>query len=202
MATITSLDELRTLVGDPHPQVATKERNRLDEVDREWLAASPLCFIATSNLHGDCDVSPRGDPPGFVRVLDDRTIVVPDRPGNRRVDSFRNILENPRVALIHVIPGRGDTLRIAGAARLVTDPAYGDEFVVKGHSPSVFVEVAVERVFYHCSRAILRGRLWKPDSWPLPDEVRSREAIARAVHQPYLPLSTDEGRTDEDAALY
>ena len=135
-------------------------------------------------------------------MLDHRTIVVPDRPGNRRLDSFQNILENPQVALIHVIPGRGDTLRIAGAARLVTEPAYGSEFVVKGHRPTLFVEVAVERVFYHCSRAFLRSHLWKPDSWPLPDEVRSREAIAQAVQQPYLPLSSDEGLEDEDSALY
>src|SRR3954466_13225608 len=114
---ITSETELRELLGAPMPRAVTKERVRLHELDRAWLAASPFCLIATSDAAGSCDVSPKGDPPGFTLVLDEATIALPERPGNRRADGLRNILSNPHVGLIYFLPGRGDTLRINGRAR-------------------------------------------------------------------------------------
>jgi uncharacterized protein len=162
---ITTPGELTELVGEPTPRVAHKVRTSLHDVDREWLALSPFCLIATSDQDGSCDVSPKGDPPGFTLVLDDTTIAVPDRPGNRRVDGFRNVLTNPHVGLIYLVPGRGDTLRINGRARLVRDAPFFDDLVVRGHRPALALLVDVDEVFYHCSKAFLRSRLWQSESW-------------------------------------
>lgn len=180
---ITRDDELGELLGDPLPRVASKDRRVLDECDREWLARSPFCLVATSAADGTCDVSPKGDPPGFALVLDDTTIAIPDRPGNRRADGFRNILANPHVGLIFLVPGRGDTLRINGTAQLVRDAPYFDRMVVAGHRPVIATVVRVEQVFYHCSKSFLRSSLWDPDTWD-PRSVRSRAEIAHRLERP------------------
>jgi len=180
---ITSVDELTELVGQPTAGAAGKVRGRLHELDRAWLAVSPFCFIATSDAEGRCDVSPKGDPQGFTLVLDDTTIVVPDRPGNRRVDGFRNILANPHVGLVYLVPGRGDTLRINGHATLVRDAPFFDDLIVRGHRPKLAMVVRVEEVFYHCSKAFLRSDLWRPESW-VPDAVPNRPTIARTLERP------------------
>ncbi|MEW1958656.1 pyridoxamine 5'-phosphate oxidase family protein [Kineococcus sp. NPDC059986] len=187
MREITDEDELRRLVGDPVPQALAKERDHLHELDRAWLAASPFCLLATSAPDGSCDVSPRGDPPGFVHVLDDRTVALPERPGNRRVDGLRNVLGNPHVGLLSLLPGRGDSLRINGRARLVTDAAFFDDMVVKGHRPLLAVVVEVEQVFSHCSKAFLRSQLWDPATWT-PDAAPSRPQLAKALERPETPL--------------
>jgi PPOX class probable FMN-dependent enzyme len=175
---ITSEDELRELLGAPLPHVAAKERLALDDIHRQWLAASPFCLVATSAADGSCDVSPKGDPPGSTLVLDDRTIALPERAGNRRADGYRNILGNPHVGLLFLVPGRGDTLRINGRARLTTEPALLDRMVVKGHRPLLAVVVAVEQVFFHCAKAFLRSQLWEPGTWR-PDAVPPRAVIAK-----------------------
>lgn len=174
--------ELRTLLGEPGAAAIAKERPRLHPLDRDWLAASPFCLIATSDAEGRCDVSPKGDPPGFTLVLDDTTIAIPERPGNRRVDGFRNILANPHVGLLFFLPGRGDTLRINGRARLVRDAPFFDRMVVKGHRPVLAVVVEIEEVFHHCSKAFLRSKLWDPASWT-PDAVAPRAVIARTLER-------------------
>jgi PPOX class probable FMN-dependent enzyme len=180
---ITSVAELTELVGQPTAVAAGKVRTGLHELDRAWLAASPFCLIATSDAAGRCDVSPKGDPPGFTLVLDDTTIVVPERPGNRRVDGFRNMLVNPHVGLVFLVPGRGDTLRINGHATLVRDAPYFDDLIVRGHRPKLAMVVRIEEVFYHCSKAFLRSDLWRPESWA-PDAVPNRPAIARTLERP------------------
>jgi PPOX class probable FMN-dependent enzyme len=185
---VADADELRQLVGTPVRRVAEKVRTSLDRIDLQWLAASPFCLVATSAADGTCDVSPKGDPPGFTHVLDDRTIAIPDRPGNRRVDGFGNILENPHVGLIFLIGGRPDTLRINGSARLVRDAPFFDELVVAGHRPRLALVVDVEEVFYHCSKAFLRSSLWLAESWGA-DTVPSRAEIARALEQPEATLA-------------
>ena len=154
----------------------TKERPALHERDRDWLAASPFCLIATAGADGTCDVSPKGDPPGFALVLDDRTIAIPERPGNRRADGYRNILANPHVGLIFLIPGRDDTLRINGRARLVRDAPFFDDMVVKGHRPLLALVVEIEQIFYHCAKAFLRSELWQPETWQ-PDALPSRARL-------------------------
>jgi PPOX class probable FMN-dependent enzyme len=176
-------DELRELVGTPVRRVLEKVRPTLDALDLAWLAASPFCLVATAAADGTCDVSPKGDPPGFTHVLDERTIAIPDRPGNRRVDGFGNVLENPHVGLIFVIPGRADTLRINGSARLVREAPFFDALVVRGHRPRLALVVDVEEVFYHCSKAFLRASLWDPATWAA-DAVPSRARIAQALEQP------------------
>jgi PPOX class probable FMN-dependent enzyme len=175
---ITTEAELRALLGEPLPKIATKERPALDECDRAWLAASPFCLVATSGAGGSCDVSPKGDPPGFTVVLDDRTIALPERAGNRRADGYRNILANPHVGLIYLLPGRGDTLRINGRARLVRDAGLLDRMVVKGHRPVLALVVDIEEVFFHCAKAFLRSALWDPATWQ-PDAAPPRPLIAQ-----------------------
>ncbi len=183
MDEITSQAELRELIGEPLPQALAKERSRLHELDRQWLAASPFCLIATANADGSCDVSPKGDPPGFTVVLDDTTIAIPERPGNRRVDGLRNILANPHVGLIYLVPGRGNTLRINGRARLVREASVFDGMLVQGHRPVLAVVVEVEQVFHHCSKAFLRSRLWQAQAWT-PDALPSRPVIAQTLERP------------------
>lgn len=180
---LTSYAELVALVGEPLPRVANKVRDRLGAVHRQWLAHSPLCLVATSAPDGSCDVSPKGDPPGFTLVLDETTLVIPDRPGNRRVDGFRNVLDNPHVGLIYLIPGRGDTLRVNGRARLLRDAPFFDDLVVQGHRPALALLVEVQQVFFHCSKAFLRSQVWQPETWT-PDAAPSRAVIAHSVERP------------------
>ncbi|RCW42748.1 hypothetical protein DFQ14_1083 [Halopolyspora algeriensis] len=180
---VTSEEELRELVGSPRPSTVAKERTALHELDRQWLAESPFCLVATADAAGRCDVSPKGDPAGFTLVLDDTTIALPDRPGNRRADGFRNVLANPHVGLLHMVPGRGDTLRINGRARLVRDAPFFDEMTVQGHRPPVALVVDIEQIFHHCAKAFLRSALWKPETWN-PEALPSRARIAKALDRP------------------
>jgi uncharacterized protein len=163
---ITSAAELRELVGTPMERALKKVRTTLHPHDRSWIAASPYFMIATSDAAGHCDLSPKGDPPGSVYVLDDTTLVIPDRPGNRRVDSFLNVLSNPHVGLLFLVPGRFDTLRINGRARLIREAPFFDQLVVKGHRPSLALQVDVEEVFFHCPKASKRSSVWDPETWP------------------------------------
>lgn len=183
MTEITSAAQLRELLGEPLPRVADKDRPALHEYDKRWLASSPFCLISTSSADGSCDVSPKGDPPGFTLVLDDTTIAIPERPGNRRADGFQNILTNPHVGLIYLVPGRGDTLRINGRARLVCDAPFFAQMTVQGHRPLLALIVEVEQVFYHCSKAFLRSNLWQPATWDA-DAVPSRAQIAQRLERP------------------
>ena len=180
MREITSEAELRELLGTPAARVLTKERTALHERDREWLAASPFCLVATAGADGSCDVSPKGDPPGFTRVLDDTTIAIPDRYGNRRADGFRNILTNPHVGLIYLIPGRKETLRINGRARLIREASFFDQMIVKGHRPDLALLVEIEQIFFHCMKAFMRSRLWEPQSWA-PDALPSHAQLVKSV---------------------
>ncbi|MGV9763561.1 pyridoxamine 5'-phosphate oxidase family protein [Micromonospora tulbaghiae] len=190
---ITSEAELRELIGTPMPRAAAKDRRTLHERDREWLAAAPFCLIATAGADGTCDVSPKGDPPGFALVLDDTTIAIPERPGNRRADGYRNILANPHVGLIFLIPGRTDTLRINGRARLIADAPWFADMEVKGHRPVLAVEVAIEQIFYHCAKAFLRSELWQPETWQ-PDVLPTRARLIKEVEAPAESLADLERR--------
>src|SRR4051794_12396665 len=176
--TVSTLAELPDLLGEPLPRVAHKDRPRLGDIDRQWLAASPFCLVATAGADGACDVSPKGDPPGFTLVLDDTTIAIPERPGNRRADGFHNIIDNPQVGLIFLLPGRGDTLRINGKAHLVRDADFFDRMEVRGHRPVLALVVDIEEIFHHCSKAFLRSALWDPETWT-PDAAPSRPLIAK-----------------------
>jgi PPOX class probable FMN-dependent enzyme len=180
--TIDSVEELVELLGRPGERAANKGRTALLAVDRDWLASSPFCVLATSDAEGRCDASPKGDPAGqLVHVIDDRTIALAERPGNKRADGYRNILSNPHVGLNFLIPGRGDTLRINGRARLVSDAPFFDEMVVKGHRPLLAVVVEIEDIFFHCAKAFLRSGIWKPETWDPEARVPRRALIAKEV---------------------
>ena len=163
-------------------------KDRLSPVHRDWLAHSPLGFVATTDAHGRVDVSPKGDPPGFVHVIDDTTIAIPERPGNKRVDGYLNVLQNPHVGTLFLIPGRGDTLRVNGTARVLADADYFDAMVVKGNRPILAIEIAVEEVFFHCAKAFMRSETWKPETWD-PTAVPSTAQLARAMKK---DMSLDE----------
>ena len=179
---IADADALVALLGEPIPRVRDKVRRSLTDLDREWLAASPFCVLATASADGACDASPKGDPAGdLVHVLDDRTIAIAERPGNRRADGYRNILDNPHVGLLFVIPGRGDTLRVNGGARLVSVAPFFDEMLVKGHRPLLAIVVEIDEVFHHCQKAFLRSRLWEPESWDPDGRVPRRAVIAHEL---------------------
>lgn len=178
---LTTVEQLEELVGRPAYRAANKVRAALLPIDRDWLAASPFCVLATADDQGRCDASPKGDPPGqLVHIVDDTTIAIAERPGNRRVDGYHNVLINPRVGLNFFVPGRGDTLRINGRARLVSDADFFEALVVKGHHPILALVVEIEEVFYHCAKAFMRSQLWQPETWQ-PDVLPSVAAISKAT---------------------
>lgn len=173
---VTSEPELQALVGHPSEVARAKQIAVLDAHCRAFIARSPFVLVGTADAAGRADVSPKGDAPGFVLVLDDRHLVVPDRPGNRRVDGMRNILANPHVGLLFLVPGCGETLRVNGRAWIVRDPELRERLAAQGKRPVLAIGVEVEEVFLHCAKAFLRSRLWQPAHWPdrgeLPEPAR------------------------------
>jgi uncharacterized protein len=184
---VRTLEELRAILGPVDPVPLGKVRRRLHPLDREWLSKSPFCLLATAAADGTCDVSPKGDPPGFAHVIDDTTLAIPERPGNRRADGFQNILNNPHVGLIFLIPGRGDTLRINGRARILRDAPFFDALCVQGHRPRLALLLEIEEIFHHCSKAFLRSDLWKPETWR-PELVPSRAHMSKVFERRDQPL--------------
>ena len=166
--------------GRPTDQVRDKVLTELRDVHVEWVRAARLVFVATSSVSGACDVSPKGDPAGLVHVLDSRTLVLPERAGNNRMDGFRNILGNPHAGLLIAIPGRPETLRVNGTARIITEAPFFDDMVVKGHRPALALLLRVEEVFFHCPKALVRSGAWRPRSWSSPG-VRPYAEIAHAL---------------------
>ncbi len=162
-ATIDDEGALRALIGEPSPIVLAKSSATLNRLTRRFIEASPFLCLATADAEGTCDVSPRGDPRGFVRILDDATLLVPERPGNRLADSLRNILQNPHVGLIFVIPGIGDTFRVNGRATLTTDAELLAPCAVAGRVPKLGILVDIESAYPQCSKALLRSNLWDPE---------------------------------------
>jgi hypothetical protein len=162
---VSSKQELRALFGEPNERAVLKCKSALDEHSRVFIAASPFLLVATSNAAGQCDVSPKGDRPGFVLVLDETHLVVPDRPGNNRIDTLTNILENPHVGLIFLVPGRGDTLRVNGRASIIRDEEILSQAAMRGKLPKVGIGVEVEEAYLHCPKAFLRSSLWDSSTW-------------------------------------
>lgn len=183
---ITTAEELREALGGyPSGRAATKDRPRLHPLQIEWLQTSPFCVLATSDADGNCDASPKGDPAGhLIHVLDPTTVVIAERPGNKRADGYLNILANPHVGLLSLIPGRTDTLRITGRARLVRDAPWFDELAVQGKRPILAIVIEIENVFSHCPKAFMRSKLWEPESWPSIEDMPSVAALCKAVQDP------------------
>lgn len=179
---ITTEAELRVLIGgDPSPLVAAKVADRLNALTAQWIERSPFVLLATSAPDGSCDVSPRGDPAGFVRILDERTLLLPERPGNRIADSLRNILANPRVGLLFLVPGVGDTFRVNGRAELVHDEALLAPSAVDGRPPLLGIRVHVEEAYTQCPKAFIRSDVWNPAHHIDRAELPSGGEVLRAV---------------------
>ena len=159
---INSEDELRRLYPATHDLALQKFQQELGLHAQAFIRRSPFLCLATQDLNGRADVSPRGDPPGFVRILDSSTLAIPDRPGNNRLDSLSNIIENPAVGLLFMIPGFDDTLRVNGSAHIVNDPALLESMQVNSRLPTLAIVVQVREVFLHCAKALRRSRIWDP----------------------------------------
>ena len=156
--------ELRTIYRPPAPRAAQKVLDHLDIHCRNFIALSPFCVLSSSDASGRADASPRGDPPGFVKVLSDRTLLLPDRPGNNQVDSLQNIVQNPGVGLLFFVPGMNETLRVKGKAEITTDPELLQLATVSGRPPLSGLVVMVDEAFLHCGRALIRSRIWDADA--------------------------------------
>jgi uncharacterized protein len=196
---ITEEAELRALLGEPNDVVRSKITDRLNDLTRRFVELSPFLCLATSAPDGTCDVTPRGDPPGFVRILDERTLLLPDRPGNRLADSHRNVLGNPRVGLLFIVPGVSDTLRVNGRATIVTDPELLEPCAVEGKVPRLGLLIDVEEVFTHCSKAFLRAQLWDPERFVDRAELPSSGAILASLDAPVDPDTYDAERAERYA---
>ena len=177
---LSSEQELRDVVGEPMDLALTKQLPKLDPLCRKFIGMSPFLCLGTSDAHGNSDVSPRGDPPGFVQVIDDETIVIPERPGNRRIDSLSNIVDNPSVGLLFFVPGLEETLRVNGRAEVIRDPEILATMAVNRKAPKLAIRIKVDQAFLHCAKALKRSKLW--------DDSRFREnsafpSIGRAILQ-------------------
>ena len=177
MSRIDSTAALRALYGQPGERAVAKEQARLDEHTRAFIAHSPFLVLGTAGADGRCDVSPKGDAPGFVHVLDDQHLAIPDRLGNNRLDGLRNVVENPHVGLIFFIPGREDTLRVNGRATISREAALLERLAVNGKPPQTVLVVEVEQAFMHCTRAFKRAGLWNHERWPDASAVPSMQRM-------------------------
>src|ERR671914_1604490 len=178
-----------------------KDIGRIDELCRRLIAAAPILFVATFSEQGQCDVSPRGGPPGFVTVLDDEHLAIPDATGNRRLDTLENLIATGRAGLIFIIPGRDTTLRVNGRAAVTAAPDVLERLTPVGKPPRTAIVVEAEEVYTHCPKAFVRSKLWKPDSWPDPATLPTSAEVTLA-HQrnPQLTLEQVEAREREALA--
>jgi PPOX class probable FMN-dependent enzyme len=200
---LTTEDEIEAILGKPSSRVLAKVVDALDDICLAFIARSPFVAIASYDAAGRVDVSPKGDPPGFVHVLDRRTIAIPERPGNRRADTFRNVLQNPKVGLIFLVPGKGETLRVSGKARIVRDAWLRNQMAVGDRVPELALVVTVEEAFAHCTKCMVRSRMWQPETWNAEGLASIAEAMV--VHG-RLDISVAEMRSiaenDERTRLY
>lgn len=184
--------QLREVLGEPTELVKAKVADRLNPLTRQFVERSPFVVVATGRPDGGLDVSPRGDPAGFVRILDERTLLLPDRPGNKLADTLTNLLEDDRIALIFLIPGITETFRVNGRARIVDDPDLLAESTVEGKAPKLGILVTVEEAYGQCPKALIRSDLWNPDKHVSPDELPTPGEIMRAVADPGLDVEEYE----------
>jgi PPOX class probable FMN-dependent enzyme len=196
---VTSVEQLRDVVGYPGHRAGQKVVTLLDEPCRRFIAASPFLLLATANARGEMDVSPKGDPAGFAKVLDAKMLAIPDRLGNRRIDSFRNIVENPNVGVIFIVPGTEHTLRVSGKAQIVRDADLRETMIVNGKIPDHVLVVSVERVLFHCPKCMIRSHLWDPDAWPDPAGVPTLAEALVAHAKLAEPVADVQAVIDSDA---
>ena len=186
---VDTRQRLRELLEEPDAGVTEKDLDHLNEVARRFVAMSPFLLLSTKGADGRMDVSPKGDPGGFVEVFDNKTLIIPDRLGNQRVDTFENLLVDPSIGLLFLIPGHTETPRVSGTAKIVLDSSVQERHVVNGKKPLLALVVTVEQVFMHCSKCLVRSRLWQTEHWPTR---RSAPTLAEWVHSVNLPQHSVE----------
>lgn len=191
---ITRPEELEALFGRPRRAQQTKAIATIDDHARRWIAASPFVVIGSADAEGHMDLSPKGDPPGFVQVLADARLAVPDRPGNKRFDTFLNVLENPQVGLMFLVPGRGETLRVEGRAQVSTDPELLATMAEAGRDPTLALVVDIDQVMFHCGKSMIRSKMWQPDHWPNVDGLASYAQCLAAQADPDETVAEMETR--------
>ncbi|MEP2989789.1 MAG: MSMEG_1061 family FMN-dependent PPOX-type flavoprotein [Parasphingorhabdus sp.] len=180
--TVETEEQLRSLVGTPIDSVVEKSLDHIDDLFERFIAASPFVVISSRGRSGTMDLSPKGDPAGFIKVLDRNTLVFPERPGNRRADTLHNILHNPSIGLIFLIPNMPDTLRVAGTAKIVQDRKLQQELAVDGKEPILLIAIDVHMAFMHCAKCMIRSKLWKPEQWQSVDGVpRLSDAVIKQL---------------------
>ena len=180
MPVLKTVEELRAIYGEPHARSVAKEISYLNGQYQAFVKASPFVVLASSG-EGGLDCSPKGDAPGFVRIIDERTLAIPDRPGNNRIDNLLNIIADPRVSLLFIVPGIGETLRVNGRAEISNDPELLQSFAVNGKQPRTVLIVSVAAVYFHCSNALVRSKLWDPERFVARGAVPSAGAMIAAV---------------------
>ena len=190
--TVTSEEELRDIIGGPTELVLAKLADRLNELTRQFIERSPFVCVATARPDGGIDVSPRGDPPGFVRVIDERTVLLPERPGNRIADTLTNLLADPRVALLFLIPGVGDTFRVNGTAVITDDRDLLSTSAVNGKVPRLGIVVSVMEAYTQCAKALIRSDLWNPENHIERRELPASGEILRLISLPNLDVDEHE----------
>lgn len=194
---VTTIEELREMIGFPRQLIAGKETPYLTPLLAEFISQSPYFMLATAADDGTCDVSPRGDPAGAVLVFNEYTIVLADRPGNKRIDSLENIIKNPHVGLLFIIPGTDEVLRVNGKVTLTRDPELLAQLAQRGKEPQLAMVVHVEGAYTHCARSILRSKIWDPETWPDTDTIPTlQEMLAEQLHLPE-PDQSQGKRTEE-----
>jgi len=194
---IDSEEQLRALIGGPAELTRAKIINRLNPMTRLFIERAPFVCIATSDLAGNCDLSPRGDPAGFVRVLDDRTLLIPERPGNRLADSLRNMLANPHIGMLFIVPGVTDTFRVNGRATVTVDADLLAPCAVEDKPPLLGVLVDIDEAYTQCSKAFLRSQLWDPQRFVDPTTMPTGGQVQRAIHgQEFDAEQYDRERTE------
>ena len=196
---VATADEVSEMMGKPRQRTLDKVTECIDEVGRDFIARSPFLVIASSSSEGHLDLSPKGDPAGFVEVIDERHLAIPDRPGNRRGDTFRNVLENARIGLMFFIPGRNETLRVAGEARIVRDADLRERMAVEGRLPDFALVVYVTRAFFHCPKCMIRSHLWQPEEWPGDDGTRHLAEVLVSLGGPGDTVEKMQDLIDTDA---
>lgn len=193
--------DLRAIIPEPRGSGAwDKSLSFIDPHAAAFIGKSPFAMIATTDRDGRMDISPKGDPAGFVRVLDEHTLAIPDRPGNGRADTFRNLLANPRISVYFLVPGRSETLRVNGSALLVQDQWLLDEMAVKGHPAQLAIAVNVEEAFFHCAKCVVRSNLWDAESWEDASELATLGAVMRDQLKLQVPAEAIEAGLNKDIA--
>ncbi|MBL4807254.1 MAG: pyridoxamine 5'-phosphate oxidase family protein [Rhodobacteraceae bacterium] len=201
---ITTRAQLREIYDEPSDVVINKEIDYIDDICARFIAASSFIVVGTRGADDRLDLSPKGDPAGFVHIIDKKTLIIPDRPGNHRLDTFENVLVNNQVALFFVIAGNKDTLRVTGTAQIVRDKTLQDKLAINGRPPALLLAVTVENAFMHCSKCMVRSRLWQPDKWPDLTNVPSLAEGMVAHGALSLTRTEMQGLIDDDseARLY